>query len=78
MNFQHQLYFTNQINQNALFNSFLNVNNFVLIIMTEVQGKTLKKFGTDCICIDGTHGVYDYSNELTILLDLHKLHRGFP
>ncbi|GFS88006.1 uncharacterized protein NPIL_428091, partial [Nephila pilipes] len=35
---------------------FLKENDFVLIIMTEAQGEILKKFSSDCICIDGTHG----------------------
>ncbi|GFS36675.1 uncharacterized protein NPIL_228381 [Nephila pilipes] len=36
--------------------SFLKENDFVLIIMTEAQGEILKKFNSDCICMDGTWG----------------------
>ncbi|GFS78762.1 uncharacterized protein NPIL_585391 [Nephila pilipes] len=45
--------------------SFLKENDFVLIIMTEAQGEILKKFSSDCICIDSTHGVNGYGFELT-------------
>ncbi|GFT91592.1 uncharacterized protein NPIL_376591 [Nephila pilipes] len=58
--------------------SFLRENDFVLIIMTEAQGEILKKFSSDCICIDGTHGVNGYGFELVTLLTIDDLRQGFP
>ncbi|GFT92997.1 uncharacterized protein NPIL_21081 [Nephila pilipes] len=58
--------------------SFLKENDFVLIIMTEAQGEILKKFSSDCICIDGTHGVNGYGFELVTLLTIDDLRQGFP
>ncbi|GFQ66803.1 uncharacterized protein TNCT_611881 [Trichonephila clavata] len=57
---------------------FLKENYFVLIIMTEAQGEILKKFSSDCVCIDGTHGVNGYGFELITLLTIDDLRQGFP
>lgn len=51
---------------------------FVLIIMNEAQGEILKKYGHDCICIDGTHGLNNYGFELITLLTIDDLREGFP
>ncbi|GFS72255.1 uncharacterized protein NPIL_517461 [Nephila pilipes] len=56
--------------------SFLKENDFVLIIMTEAQEEILKKFSSDCICIDGTHGVNGYGFEFVTLLTIDD--KGFP
>ncbi|GFQ70117.1 uncharacterized protein TNCT_193011 [Trichonephila clavata] len=57
---------------------FLKENDFVLIIMTEAQGEILKEFSSDCVCIDGTHGVNGYGFELITLLTIDDLRQGFP
>jgi hypothetical protein len=36
--------------------------------MTEAQCELLRKYGSDCICIDGTHGTNSYDFELITLL----------
>ncbi|GFR16186.1 uncharacterized protein TNCT_314901 [Trichonephila clavata] len=53
---------------------FLKENDFVLIIMTEAQGEILKKFNSDCVCIDGVNG---YGFELITLLTIDDLRQGF-
>lgn len=56
----------------------LKSEDFVLIIMTPAQQKFLQKYGTDCICLDGTHGLNGYDFELTTLMVLDDLREGFP
>uniref|UniRef100_A0A6P7HF54 Myoneurin-like n=1 Tax=Diabrotica virgifera virgifera TaxID=50390 RepID=A0A6P7HF54_DIAVI len=56
----------------------LHSDDFILIIMNTGQLTTLKKFGSDCICVDGTHGVNSYQFELHTLLVLDDLRQGFP
>uniref|UniRef100_A0A6P7GNR7 Uncharacterized protein LOC114344641 n=1 Tax=Diabrotica virgifera virgifera TaxID=50390 RepID=A0A6P7GNR7_DIAVI len=56
----------------------LKANDFVLIIMTPAQKEFLLKFGSDVICMDGTHGLNSYNFELTTLLVLDNLREGFP
>ncbi|XP_050311335.1 uncharacterized protein LOC126746956 isoform X1 [Anthonomus grandis grandis] len=51
---------------------------FVLIIMTAAQCEMLKIYGTDCICIDGTHGMNNYDFELITLLVVDDFRQGFP
>ncbi|XP_050303264.1 uncharacterized protein LOC126741036 [Anthonomus grandis grandis] len=51
---------------------------FVLIIMTAAQCEMLKIYGTDCICIDGTHGMNNYDFELITLLVVDDIRQGFP
>lgn len=66
--------------QNFILNEwpFLNKEDFVLIIMNEGQAQMLKKFSSDCVCIDGTHGLNAYNFELHTLLVLDELRQGFP
>ncbi|KAJ8911683.1 hypothetical protein NQ315_017135 [Exocentrus adspersus] len=56
----------------------LKKDDFVLIIMTAAQREILKKYRTDCICIDGTHGLNNYRFEMHTLLVLDNLREGFP
>lgn len=56
----------------------LKSDDFVLIIMNEAQKEILKKFGTNCVCMDGTHDLNPYGFELTTLLVLDNLCEGFP
>ncbi|KAJ8956144.1 hypothetical protein NQ314_006770, partial [Rhamnusium bicolor] len=51
---------------------------FMLIIMNEAQCEILKKFGTDCICIDGTHGMNSYGFEIVTLMVIDEMRQGFP
>lgn len=56
----------------------LKSEDFVLIIMNEAQCEILKKYGSDCICLDGTHGMNSYNFELNTLLVIDGLRQGFP
>ena len=56
----------------------LKYSDFLLGIMNEGQLDILKKFGNDCICIDGTHGLNQYNFELHTLLVIDDLRQGFP
>ncbi|XP_072377992.1 uncharacterized protein [Diabrotica undecimpunctata] len=53
-------------------------DDFCLIIMNDVQRKTLLDFGNTLVTIDGTHGLNSYDFELTTLLVLDENKRGFP
>ncbi|XP_068083236.1 uncharacterized protein [Anabrus simplex] len=46
--------------------------------MNSAQREILKKYGSDCICVDGTHGMNSYGFELTTLLVLDDMRQGFP
>ncbi|XP_050499982.1 uncharacterized protein LOC126880257 isoform X1 [Diabrotica virgifera virgifera] len=56
----------------------LKKEDFALIIMTDGQKELLAKFGNDCICIDGTHGLNGYGFELHTLLVLDDIREGYP
>lgn len=56
----------------------LEEKDFVLIIMTEAQSEMLRKYGSDCICIDGTHGTNSYDFQLITLLIVDDIRQGFP
>lgn len=56
----------------------LKIEDFILIIMNDGQKEILKKYGSDAICIDSTHGTNGYDCELTTLLILDDLRQGFP
>ncbi|XP_049772057.1 uncharacterized protein LOC126153889 [Schistocerca cancellata] len=56
----------------------LSSQDIVLIIMNNAPCEILKKHGSDCISIDGTHGTNGYSFELITLLVLDDLRQGFP
>lgn len=60
------------------YESYLKEEDFVLIIMTTAQKEFLAKYGSDVICVDGTHGLNSYHFELTTLLVLDDLREGFP
>lgn len=57
---------------------YLKKEDFVLIILTDGQLELLRKYGTDCICIDSTHGVNAYDFQLTTLLVIDDIREGFP
>lgn len=57
---------------------FLLSRDFVLIIMTDAQAEIMLKYGSDCVCIDGTHGMNGYGFELNTILVLDSLRQGFP
>lgn len=56
----------------------LKFEDFVLIIMTSAQCEFLIKYGSDVVCIDGTHGLNNYNFEMNTLLVLDELREGFP
>lgn len=57
---------------------FLEENDFALIIMTNYQKEILKKYGTDKICVDGTHGLNPYDFILHSLLVVDDMGSGSP
>ncbi|XP_035215395.1 uncharacterized protein LOC118188975 [Stegodyphus dumicola] len=59
-------------------NSNLKIEDFVLIIMNNAQKEILQKYGCDCICMDGTHGMNGYDFELVTLLVIDDVRQGFP
>uniref|UniRef100_A0A6P7HB34 Uncharacterized protein LOC114346518 isoform X1 n=1 Tax=Diabrotica virgifera virgifera TaxID=50390 RepID=A0A6P7HB34_DIAVI len=58
--------------------SQLKKEDFILIIMNSVQCHLLKKYGSDCICLDGTHGTNGYNFELITLLVIDDMRQLFP
>lgn len=71
------LFYKPQDSVNDMYPS-LKSDDFVLIIMNNAQCEILKKYGNDCVCIDGTHGLNSYGFELTTLLVLDSMRQGFP
>lgn len=59
------------------YNTF-KTDDFALGIMTNAQEEILKKFGNDCICMDGTHGLNKYNFEVVTLMVLDDMRQGFP
>ena len=53
-------------------------DNLFFIIMNEAQYETLKKFGSDCICVDATHETNNYDFKLTTVFVLDEMGQGFP
>ncbi|XP_072384456.1 uncharacterized protein [Diabrotica undecimpunctata] len=46
--------------------------------MTDAQAEIMCKYGSDCVCVDGTHGTNGYGFELNTVLVLDNLRQGFP
>jgi len=46
----------------------LDINNSMLVILTEIQIKVLKKFSSGKLCIDSTHGTNQYNFNLTTII----------
>ena len=51
---------------------------FCLILMNRSQLLMLKKFGSNIISIDSTHGLNQYDFELTTLMIVDEYGKGFP
>ncbi|XP_035229241.1 uncharacterized protein LOC118201282 [Stegodyphus dumicola] len=56
----------------------LEISDFCIIIMTNVQKHMLLKFGSDSICIDSTHGTNAYDFQLSTVLVIDEFNSGFP
>ncbi|KAL1487943.1 hypothetical protein ABEB36_015326 [Hypothenemus hampei] len=56
----------------------LKKEDFILILMNTAQAHLLTKYGSDCICLDSTHGLNNYDFELSTLLVLDDMREGFP
>ncbi|XP_072400207.1 uncharacterized protein [Diabrotica undecimpunctata] len=56
----------------------LKKDDFILIIMNQAQCEILKKFGSDCICPDSTHGMNTFDFQLTTLMIIDDMRQGFP
>ena len=51
---------------------------FVLAIQTPLQASMLKQFGTNVICIDGTHGTNGYNFTLVTVMVVDEYGEGLP
>ncbi|XP_046688307.1 uncharacterized protein LOC124374051 [Homalodisca vitripennis] len=51
---------------------------FALGIMTPAEEEMLRKFGSDCVCVDGTHGLNSYDFEVVTLMVIDDMRQGFP
>jgi hypothetical protein len=51
---------------------------FVLIFMTDTQKDMFTKYGSDVVCVDGTHGVNAYNFQLYTALVLDDTREGVP
>lgn len=58
--------------------SSLQLNDFVLVIQTLLQGKMLTTFGQNIICIDSTHGTNGYDFSLTTVIIVDEFGEGYP
>lgn len=56
----------------------LKSEDYLLAIMTDAQYEMLKLYGSDIICIDGTHGCNNYDFELITLMVVDDMRQGFP
>jgi len=56
----------------------LDINDFMLIILTETQKEVLKKFGSGKLCIDSTHGTNQYNFNLTTIVVIDEFGEGYP
>ncbi|KAH1013210.1 hypothetical protein HUJ05_012233 [Dendroctonus ponderosae] len=66
------LFYKEQGLEDAVFDK----NDFVLIIMTDFQANCLSKFGSNKICIDGTHGLNAYGCQLYTILVVNDYGSG--
>lgn len=53
-------------------------DDFILILASDIQIQMLAEHGKNIICFDGTHGTNAYGFELTTLLMVDEMHKGFP
>lgn len=51
---------------------------FCLILMDQSQFLMLNEYGSDIICIDGTHGLNNYNFNLYTLMVIDDLRQGYP
>ncbi|CAG9817796.1 unnamed protein product [Phaedon cochleariae] len=58
--------------------TFFEREDFILIIMTEYQEMELCLFGSEKICIDGTHGLNAYGFQLYTIMVVDDFGRGVP
>jgi len=56
----------------------LDINDFMLIILTETQKEVLKKCGSRKLCIDSTHGNNQYNFNLIPIVVIDEFGEGYP
>ncbi|XP_054723700.1 uncharacterized protein LOC129233747 [Uloborus diversus] len=56
----------------------LKPDDFILVIMNNVQKEMLRKFSGDCICVDSTHGTNPYGFQLSTVMVIDEMRQGFP
>jgi len=70
------LYFKHQGQDDVT--THLGKDDFCIIIKTDFQAEVLVKFGNDKICVNGTHGLNNYSFQLYTLLVVDEYGNGIP
>lgn len=58
--------------------TLLKIDDFVLILMTDFQAAQLAMFGSDKICVHGTHGTNQYDIQLYTLVTVDEFGEGCP
>ena len=53
-------------------------DDFVLVVQTEFQCEMLKKYGSNAVCVDSTHGTNSYYFNLTTILVVDEYGEGVP
>lgn len=71
------LYFKNQEEIDVDYPIF-DLNDFILILMSETQKENLRKFGHDVVAIDGSRGIHDSDFILLTLLVVDDFREGCP
>lgn len=71
------LYYKTQSSASAVYPE-VKSDDLILVINTEEQRNMLKKYGADCICIDGTSELNSYGVELYTVLVLDERRHGLP
>lgn len=71
------LYYKKQGEEDSQF-PCLNYQDFVLIIMTQSQRHMWNRYGQNVVAIDSRHGVNGYDFQLTTVMVLDDLDRGYP
>ncbi|XP_029348723.1 uncharacterized protein LOC103311925 [Acyrthosiphon pisum] len=56
----------------------LDLDDFMLIILTETQKAVLHKFSNGKLCIDSTHGTNQYNFNLTTIVVIDEFGEGYP
>ena len=56
----------------------VSTEDFLLVLQTEFQCEMMKRFGSDAVCIDSTHGTNAYHFNLTTIMVIDDYGEGLP